>query len=535
MKTFGSFDFIIVGAGSAGCVLANRLSASGRHSVLLLEAGPRDLNPWIHIPLGYGKLFNDPGVNWLYATEAEPELNGRTISQPRGRVLGGSSSINGLVYIRGQREDFDGWRALGNTGWDWDGVLPYFIRSEDFARGAGEFHGAGGPLAVSDQSEPHPLCEAFIAAGEASGHPRNGDFNGAGQEGFGYYQMTTRKGVRCSTAKAYLKPARGRRNLTVLTGALATRVLFRGRRAVGLEWRRGDATWSAEARIEVILAAGAINTPQLLELSGVGSAALLARHGLPLVHDLPGVGECLQDHLQVRTVFRCTRPITFNDDMRSLWGQARVGMRYAFQRKGPLTISAGYAGAFLRTAAELTRPDVQVHFITFSTTRMGDALHPFSGFTASVCQLRPESRGSVHIVAADAGRAPAIRCNYLAAESDRRVTIAGLRQLRQIMRAAPLSPYVAEEVEPGDACQSDEQALAYCRERGASIYHPTCTARMGSDPLAVVDARLRVHGMQGLRVADGSVMPTLVSGNSNAAIVMIGEKASDLILEDCAI
>lgn len=534
MQSFGSFDYIIVGAGSAGCVLANRLSADGRSSVLLLEAGPADRNPWIHIPLGYGKLFNDPGVNWLHATEPEPELKLRRIAQPRGRVLGGSSSINGLVYIRGQREDFDGWRAMGNRGWGWDEVLPYFIRSEDFARGAGEYHGAGGPLAVSDQSEPHPLCDAFIEAGVASGQPRNPDFNGAAQEGFGYYQLTTRRGLRCSTAKAYLKPARGRRNLTVLTGALATRVRCAGRRAVGVEWRRGETAWQAEARGEVILAGGAINTPQLLELSGIGAAPLLAKHGVPLVHHLPGVGECLQDHLQVRTVFRCTRPITFNDDMRNPLRQLKVGLQYLLQRKGPLTVSAGYAGAFLRTSPELERPDVQVHFITFSTTRMGDALHDFSGFTASVCQLRPESRGSVHITGTDVARPPAIHCNYLSAEADRRVTVAGLQQLRRIMRAAPLQPFVAGEMEPGPACVSDEQALEYCRERAASIYHPTCTARMGGDPLAVVDARLRVHGMERLRIADGSIMPALVSGNSNAAIVMIGEKASDLILEDRA-
>jgi len=534
MKHFGSFDFIIVGAGSAGCVLANRLSASGRHRVLLLEAGPRDRNPWIHIPIGYGKLFKDRSVNWLYSTEPEPELNGRRISQPRGRVLGGSSSINGLVYVRGQREDFDGWRQAGNPGWGWDEVLPYFRRSEDFARGADSHHGSGGPLAVSDQSEPHPLCDAFIDAAEASGCPRNPDFNGELQEGAGYYQLTARNGVRCSTATGYLRPARGRPNLAVLTGALVTRIVCEGRRACGLEWRRGGETWSADARAEVILASGAINTPQLLELSGIGAPALLQQHGIPLVHALPGVGESLQDHLQVRTVFRCTRPITFNDDMRTPWGQARVGMRYLLQRKGPLTISAGYAGAFFRTTPELDRPDVQVHFITFSTTKMGDALHKFSGFTASLCQLRPESRGSVHIAAADPAQPPRILCNYLAAEHDRQVTVAGMQQLRRTMQAGPMRPFVAEEVEPGQACLSDDEVLAFCRERGASIYHPTCTARMGSDRLAVVDARLRVRGMENLRVADGSIMPTLVSGNTNAAIVMIGEKASDLILEDHA-
>jgi len=338
--------------------------------------------------------------------------------------------------------------------------------------------------------------------------------------------------LRCSAAKGYLRPARTRSNLTILTGALVTRVVFQERRAVGVEWRRGDSEWSAQTRAEVILSGGAINTPQLLELSGVGSAAVLERHGIPVVHELPGVGEGLQDHLQVRTVFRCTQPITFNDDMKTLWGQARVGMRYLFRRKGPLTVGAGYAGAFFRTATELTRPDVQVHFITFSTAKMGDVLHPFSGFTASLCQLRPDSRGSVHITTRDPARAPAILCNYLAAESDRRVTVAGLRQLRRIMQADPMPAFVAEEIEPGEGSRTDEEVLAFCRERGASIYHPTCTARMGPDPMSVVDARLRVHGIRGLRVADGSVMPRLVSGNSNAAVIMIGEKASALILED---
>ena len=530
----GDFDFIIVGAGSAGCVLANRLSADGRHRVLLLEAGGPDRNPWIHVPLGYGKLFNDRRVNWLYETEPEPELGNRRLPMPRGKVLGGSSSINGLVYVRGQREDFDGWRdEAGAVGWGYDDVLPYFIRSEDQQRGASEYHGVGGPQAVSDPTEPHPLCDAFIAAAEQGGWPRNPDFNGATQEGAGYFQATARNGVRWSTARGYLRPALRRGNLKVQTRATATRVICEGRRAVGIEYRLPDGTLRrVRAAREVLLAGGAINSPQLLELSGIGSAQNLKRFELPVVHDLPGVGESLQDHLQVRTVYRCRQPVTINDDMRNLWRQARMALRYVFTRKGPLTVSAGYAGAFFRSDAAETRPDVQVHFITFSTSRMGDALDDWSGFTASVCQLRPESRGHVHIQSPDPLQAPLIQPRYLSHPLDREVVVRGLRQLRQVMRAPALADFVESEVEPGEALQDDASLLTFCRERGASIYHPSCTARMGIDDMAVVDARLRVRGMDGLRVVDASIMPRVVSGNSNAAVIMMAEKASDMILED---
>lgn len=532
MRNCGDYDFIIVGAGSAGCVLANRLTACGKYRVLLLEAGGRDSSPWIHIPLGYGKLFKDRKVNWLYETEPQAHLNSRRIAQPRGKVLGGSSSINGLVYIRGQQQDFDSWRDAGNTGWGWDDVLPYFRKAEDQVRGEDEFHGVGGPLSVADQSEPHELCDAFISAAEQYGLPRNLDFNGVAQEGAGYYQTTSRRGVRCSTAKAYLKPARRRRNLTVMTGALVTRVSFTGVVATGVEWLFQGQRHHARAGREVILCGGAINTPQLLQLSGIGPLPLLARHGINSVHELPGVGEGLQDHLQVRTVNRCTRPITLNDDMHSLWRQARMGLRYALFRKGGLTVSAGYAGAFYRTATELTRPDIQVHFITFSTTRMGDQLHSYPAFTASVCQLRPESRGYVRITSADPAVAPSIDPNYLAAEVDRQANVEGLKVLRKILRAPAMQPFVETEIEPGSGCVSDEALLQYCQQHGASIYHPTCTARMGSDRMAVVDECLRVRGVKGLRVADGSIMPSLISGNSNAAIIMIGEKAADMILAE---
>jgi choline dehydrogenase len=528
------YDYIIVGAGSAGCVLANRLSASGTKRVLLLEAGPSDTNPWIHIPLGYGKLFKDPSVNWLYRTEPQAHLNGRVIGQPRGKVLGGSSSINGLIYIRGQREDFDDWRQLGNPGWGWEDVFPYFLRAERQARGASAYHGVDGLLRVSDQREPHELCEAFIEAATQTGFSANTDFNGATQEGAGYFQTTSHLGRRVSAAVAYLRPARRRSNLEVITQAHVTRVVIESARATGLVWRQGGEWRCARADAELILSGGAINTPQLLQLSGVGPGPVLQDNGIRVIKDLPGVGENLHDHLQVRIVYKCRKRITVNDDLHNPLRKLGVGLRYALLRKGPLTVSAGYAGGFFRTDPSVSRPDIQMHFITFSTTKMGDKLHPFSGFTVSSCQLRPESRGSVRIKSADPFAAPAIDPNYLATPFDCRTNVAGVRLIRQIMGGAAMQPYVAQELEPGQAIVSDADLLSYCRNTASTLYHPTCTARMGADPGAVVDNRLRVRGIRNLRVVDGSVMPAVVSGNTHASIVMIGEKAADLILQDAA-
>jgi choline dehydrogenase len=527
-----TFDYIVVGAGSAGCVLASRLTESGRHRVLLLEAGGRDRNPWIHIPLGYGKLFTDPKVNWLYQSEPEPELNNRRIIQPRGKVLGGSSSINGLLYVRGQREDFDHWRQLGNAGWSFEDVLPYFKRSEDQARGADDLHGAGGPLSVSDVSEPHPLCEAFIEASEQAGFPRNNDFNGPDQEGAGYFQLTARNGRRSSTATGYLKQARRRDNLKIVSGALTTQVLFDGRRAKGVEYRVGNETRKAFADGEVILSAGAINSPQVLQLSGIGPAELLRSHGIDVVADHPGVGADLQDHFQVRFQYRCTEPITMNDVINSRRHSMMAGLRYILFRKGLLTIGAGYAGGFFRTSPAVATPDVQVHFIIFSAEKIGAKLHPFPGFIASVCQLRPESRGFVHIKSADPSAAPAIQPRYLSARSDVDTMLAGTKLMRDIMGQPAMRRYIAEERLPGPACANDTDFLAYMRETGTTIFHPTSTCRMGPDPKSVVDERLRVRGFERLRVIDGAVMPTVVSGNTNAAIVMIGEKGADMILQD---
>ena len=528
------FDYIIVGAGSAGCVLANRLTESGRYRVLLLEAGGHDRHIWIHIPLGYGKLFDNAKVNWLYKTEPEPELNNRRIIQPRGKVLGGSSSINGLLYVRGQHEDYDHWRQLGNAGWAFADVLPYFKRAEDQARGADDFHGAGGPLAVSDVCEPHPLCEAFIAAVQRAGFPRNDDFNGKTQEGAGYFQLTTKNGRRWSTAVGYLRQARGRPNLAVVSDALTERILFAGRRAIGVRYRKDDTARTAFAGGEIIVAGGTFNSPQLLQLSGLGPANLLRDFGVDVLADMPGVGADLQDHLQIRMQYRCTEPITMNDVINHWRHRYGAGLRYIMSRKGLLTIGAGYAGAFLRTRSELATPDVQIHFLIFSADSAGAALHDFPGFMASVCQLRPESRGFVRVRSPDPSIPPAIQPRYLSARGDCDTVVAGMKLMRRIMNEPAMRHYIADEFAPGDSCVGDADLLAFARETGTTVYHPTSTCRMGSDPAAVVDERLRVRGVERLRVIDASIMPALVSGNTNAAAVMIGEKGSDMVLQDAA-
>jgi choline dehydrogenase len=526
------YDYVIVGAGSAGCVLANRLSADGKNSVLLLEAGPEDKNLWIHVPLGYGKLFKEKTVNWMYQTEPEPGLNGRAVFQPRGKVLGGSSSINGLLYVRGQHEDYDRWRQRGNDGWGFDDVLPYFKKAENQERGADDFHGVGGPLPVSNLGHPDPISAAFIEAAVETGIPFNPDFNGATQEGAGFFQTTTRRGRRASTAVAYLRPALGRTNLHVESSALAQRIVFAGRRADAVEYRREGELRTARARKEILVCGGAYNSPQFLQLSGVGPAELLRKHGIDVVLDAPGVGHDLQDHMQVRMVMRCTKPITLNDVVNSPVRKVLAGLRYAVSRSGPLSIAAGTSGAFFKTNPRLATPDIQIHFLPFSTDKMGEKLHSFSGFTASVCQLRPESRGSLRIRSADPAAPPEIRINYLASEVDRTANVEGLKILRRILHAPALGPFVAEEVDPGKKVSTDAEWLDYCRARGSTIYHPTSTCRMGNDPLAVVDQRLRVRGIDALRVVDASVMPDLVSGNTNAPIIMIAEKASDMILQD---
>ncbi len=528
------YDHIVVGAGSAGCVMAARLSEDPAIRVLLLEAGPPDTSPWIHLPIGYGKTMWDPAVNWCFHTEPDPGMNGRRIYWPRGKTLGGSSSINGLIYIRGQREDFDGWAAAGNPGWSYDDVLPYFRKSECNQRGANAWHGADGPLRVSDIGARHELIEAFIAGAGACGVPRTEDFNGARQEGVGYYQLNTWRGWRWSTARGYLRPARKRSNLRVLTGAMASRVLLQGRRATGVRWRRGGAAQEARCRGEVVLCAGALQSPQLLQLSGIGPAALLRDKGIEVVHPLPGVGENLQDHLQVRLIVECSKPITTNDQLNSTWGKVKIGLQWLVQRSGPLAVGINQGGCFMRALPESVRPDIQFHVATLSADMAGGKVHPFSGFTMSVCQLRPSSRGHVRIRSADVNDAPAMVPNYLSTELDRRTVVAGIKAARAIAATPALAPLVKREVKPGPAAADDAALLEFCRDEGATIFHPSGTCAMGPDAAAgaVVDARLRVHGVAGLRVVDCSVLPTLVSGNTNAAAVMMAEKAAVMMRED---
>lgn len=526
------YDYIIVGAGSAGCVLANRLSADGRNKVLLLEAGPKDNYIWIHIPIGYGKTMFHPVYNWGFYTDPEPNMHGRKIYWPRGRGLGGSSSINGLISIRGQGADYDHWAQLGNSGWDWNSVLPYFIKSEHNSRGANAMHGGDGPLWSSDIEEKSELMEAIIRGAEEIGVPRTDDFNTGKQEGVGYYQLFTHNGWRNSAAVAYLKPARSRENLHIETNAHATGLILEGRKAVGVRYRQDGAMRTARAAREVILSAGSLQSPQLLQLSGIGPANLLKKNGIDVVHELKGVGQNLQDHLQFRLMFRVSKPITTNDDLRSLFSQARIGLQWLIAGTGPLGIGINQGGLFTRILPGSKTPDIQFHFGTLSADQAGGKPHSWPGCTFSVCQLRPESRGSVEIKSADPMEPPSMRPNYLDAATDRLCAVESIKYARKLAATDALKPYIVSEYKPGEAVRTDEEILEFARENGATIFHPSGTCKMGSDPMAVTDARLRVHGIAGLRVVDCSIMPALVSGNTHAPVVMIAEKASDMILED---
>ena len=537
------YDYIVIGAGSAGCVLANRLSANPSNKVLLVEAGTKDWNPWIHVPVGYFKTMHNPATDWCYMTEPDKGINGRRLQWPRGKVLGGSSSLNGLLYVRGQKEDYDRWEALGNKGWSFKDVLPYFKKSEDQERGVDEYHGVGGPLKVSDLRLRRPIADMFIKAAEQIGIPFNKDYNGAEQEGVAYFQQTAHKGFRWSSAKGFLNPAKSRSNLTILTHAHTSRIIFdcidkkigaksTGKpKAVGIEYLRKGVLQKAMASKEVILSAGAIGSPQILQLSGIGSIQLLNKHMIPVVKELQGVGQNLQDHLQIRLVFK-TKQNTLNDELNSYFKQFKVGLEYFFKRTGALTLAASQIVIFTKTKPEIERPDIQFHFQPLSADKPGDGVHPFSAFTTSVCQLRPHSSGHLEITSTDPLQYPAIHPNYLSDERDVKVAIDSIKVARKIAEAPAIANEILDEYVPGREYQTDEEILLAARKFSQTIYHPTSTCKMGHDEMAVVDDRLRVHGVDGLRVADASIMPEIVSGNTNAPTIMIGEKASDMILED---
>jgi choline dehydrogenase len=531
----GTFDYIVTGAGSAGCAVAARLSEDGRYRVLLLEAGGKDSYWWIHVPIGYSRLFANPRINWMFESEPEPELEGRTMYQPRGKVLGGTSSINGMVYMRGNPADYDLWRQRGCTGWDWDSVLPYFRKAEDQERGGDAFHGSGGPLRVTDQAIQWELGDRFISAAIEAGLPANNDFNDGEQEGAGPFQNTTNRRRRWSTATAYLRPARRRANLMVRTNSHATRILVEDGRASGVEFLCDGARHVARARGEIVVCGGVYGSPQLLQLSGIGPGALSQEFGIPVVRDMPGVGADLQDHFYVRLAFRCTKPITLNDVANNPVKKLIAGLQYLLFQKGPLTSNGICAGGFARSDQRLERPDIQLNFSVWSfaeRTREGVEPHPFPGFTISAVHLRPDARGTVMLKSPDPLAAPAIRFNFLRSRDDIAALTAGMRLARKITQQPTLAPYVAEELLPGAQVDSDAEFEASIRKNGVSNLHPVGTCRMGADPAAVCDPRLRVNGIAALRVVDASVMPTVPAGNTNAPTIMIAEKASDMILAD---
>ena len=532
--SIGSFDYVIVGAGTAGCLLANRLSEDAANRVLLLEAGGKDDYLWIHIPVGYLYTMNNPRTDWCLKTEAEPGLNGRSLDYPRGKVLGGCSSINGMIYMRGQARDYDHWAQTGAKGWSWDEVLPYFKRSEDNYRGASDVHGAGGEWRVEQQRLKWEILNAWRSAAMEAGIPASDDFNGGNNEGVGYFEVNQRSGIRWSTAKAFLKPAMGRPNLTVMTKSQATRIVMQDKRVTGLEFDRDGVAQRADIVGELVLAAGAVASPVILQQSGIGPAPVLAEQGVELNHDLPGVGENLQDHLQVRAVFKVDGVKTLNRLANSMVGKAMMGLEYILSRSGPLSMAPSQLGCFAKSDPSRETPNLQYHVQPLSTDKLGDPLHRFDAFTASVCNLRPQSRGHVRLRSADPYDKPLIRPHYLSDPADRKVVADALMLTRRISEQPALQAYGAREFKPGTDIQGDEALAKAAGDIASTIFHPVGTCKMGpaGDGSAVVDERLRVHGVQGLRVIDASVMPTITSGNTNSPTLMIAEKGAAMIRED---
>ncbi|NYT62941.1 GMC family oxidoreductase N-terminal domain-containing protein [Alcaligenaceae bacterium] len=524
------FDYIIVGAGSAGCLLANRLSANPAHKVLLLEAGGRDNWRWIHIPVGYLYCIGNPRTDWCYHTEPDPGINNRSLGYPRGRVLGGSSSINGMIYMRGQAADYDGWASLGNTGWSWNDVLPVFKRVENHHAGASQFHGASGAWRVERQRLSWKILDAFRDAAQQAGIPAINDFNQGDNEGCAYFEVNQKRGVRWTAAKAFLHPVAHRPNLTVLTGAQVERIIFIDRKADGVRFTHNGGKKLARARAEVILSAGSIGSAQLLQVSGVGPGPLLQSLGIPVVHNLPGVGQNLQDHLQLRLIYKVQGAKTLNTMVGSLWGKALMGMQYALQKRGPLAMAPSQLGAFARSGPDQQRANLEYHVQPLSLEKFGDDLHDFPAITASVCNLRPTSRGHVNIMSPDASAPPAILCNYLQTPEDRQVAAASIRLTRSIMAQPALAQYKPQEYKPGAQVGTQTELEKAAGDIGTTIFHPVGTCKMGVDPMAVVDPQLRVYGVQGLRVIDASIMPTITSGNTNSPSIMIAEQGAGFIL-----